>query len=250
MIIPLDNLKKLASIGFIFMSFALHSSPTRACDEYIIGVEYAQQYPFQYVVNGEFKGRLRDVFDTFGKTQKIKFKYKILDSDSLYEELYNGGIDFKFPDNPTWKVHKKMQYSIVYSEPVTHSIDGIFVNIEDINNHKSHITKFGIVNDLILRDIDKKTKTGSVKITKKESCADLLVLLKNKEVDAIFCNYDVAMYLLKRNALSDKVVFNPDLPVIDGYFYLSTINRSEIIKKFDIWLGQNREFVEKRAHEN
>ncbi len=218
--------------------------------EYLIGVEYEQRYPFYYEQNGDFKGRTRKILDMFAKSQKIKFKYKIGDRESLYQDLHEEKIDFKFPDSPSWSLPYKINDKIIYSDAITHNLDCIFTNTEYPVHKKSQISNFGIVKDIILRDMDKKTKSGNINITKKKSCGDLLVMLSKKDLDAIFCDFDVVKFLIKNSSLSKKIAFNANFPFIDHYHYISTLRHVEMISKFDIWIKNNRIIIEQHLHEN
>ncbi|MDX1917408.1 MAG: hypothetical protein SFT68_05450 [Rickettsiaceae bacterium] len=219
---------------------------------YTVGIEEDQKYPFYYIYDKEFKGRVRNLLDSFAKAYNIKFIYQISNRISLQEDLIKKKIDFKFPDNPSWNLgDKNNNPEIIYSNPFTHNIDAIFVNKDfKRGDKKKLINNFGLVNDIILRDLDKRTKAGNVKVIKSDCCADLVIMLARNQLDAIFCDLDVVKYLIKNSSLKDEVVFNADLPFIDGFSYLSTISHEDIIRSFDIWLNNNRSYIEGILHEN
>lgn len=235
---------------FLTIIFFSYSSLSSDVKEYIVGVEDYSRYPFQYIINGEYKGRFRDLLDKFAKDNNIIFKYKPLKIDNLYTELYEGSIDFKFPDNPVWRSPEKKQYEINYSDIFTNYIDGIFVREDFINKRFAELKKFGVVDDVVLWSLSNREKKGDAEIIKANSCAELIIKLKNKDIDGIFCNYDVMTFLLKNSSMSYKVKINTNLPLIDNYIHISTIKYPEIIKNFNIWVSKNREIIEKTAHEN
>lgn len=234
--------------------FSLANSHTSYADstqvkEYVIGVEDYVKFPFQYNEDGEYKGNYRKIFDAFAKSQNIKFIYKPLKIKNLYKELFDKTIDFKFPDNKIWRSEQKQAYKMFYSQAITHYLDGIFVKIENLNKEFKTLKRVGVIDDIILQILDKKSKDGTLDIIKAKSCAELLVMLQFSEIDGIFCNYDVMNHLLKESTLENKVVLNTHLPLIDSYLHMSTLSYPEILQKLDSWILENRNFIEKLTHE-
>jgi hypothetical protein len=74
-------------------------------------------------------------------------------------------------------------------------------------------------------------------------------MLQIGEIDGIFCNYDVMSHLLKQSTLENKVVLNTHLPLIDSYLHMSTLSYPDILQKLDLWILDNRNFIEKLTHE-
>ncbi|NDB85489.1 MAG: hypothetical protein EB127_22720 [Alphaproteobacteria bacterium] len=124
----------------------------------------------------------------------------------------------------------------------------MFVHKDSGQSRKRKIKNFGLVSDLILRGMDKRTKSGHVKFTKSDTCADLIIRLAKKDLDAIFCDYDAVKYLLKNSALEGEIIFNPDLPLIDNYWYVSTVSHKAIIQDLNLWVNNNRRFLENMLH--
>ncbi len=217
---------------------------------YIVGVEDAVNYPYKTSENGNFSGKFRQILDKFAKSQGIIFEYKSYQIKDLYEALYKNQIDFKFPDNPVWRSPQKKHHNIIYSDFLTYYIDAIFVKKSDMNKNFRDFKVFGTSNDILLWPISEKLAHGKVKVLKSRSCAELIPQIKNDEIEAIFCNYDVMRYLLKNSTLETEIVVNTDLPFIDNYFYVSTINHGDIIEKLNGWIAKNRAYIEKETHEN
>lgn len=236
--------------SFILIFVLVSQKSYSSNKEYIIGVEDYVRYPFQYVEKEDYKGRFREIFDEFAKSANVTFKYKPLKINSIYNELYSGKIDFKFPDNPVWRSPQKNKYQIYYSDIITSYLDGIFVKRGTNRKTFDEIKKIGTVDDVLLWAIEKKRKNGDIDVTKSRSCAELIVRLKVNQIDAIYCNYDVMKFLLKKSKNENDIIIDTNLPLIDNYFHLSTINHPEIIKKFNIWISKNRNYIEKNIHED
>ncbi len=218
---------------------------------YIVGVEDYIDHPYQSVkANGEFYGIIRDILDKFAKEEEIEFIYKPYKSDELYKEFLAGRLDFKFPDNYIWKYSEKEGYKIIYSIPVTHYIDGIFIKKSSYGKKMKDFKIFGTnKGDDIDHILSKKQKDGKIEVKNANNCAELISKIIAGEIDAIFCNYDVMQYLLKGSIYENEIVFNPDFIFIDNYFYLSTLKYPEIIEKFNGWVRENREYIERVIHE-
>lgn len=237
------------SLIFLFSIFFSFNSLAENKKTYIIGVEDYISYPYQTSVNGNYYGIYREILDEFAKSENIKFIYEPYKIKDLYTNLYTERIDFKFPDNPVWRSPQKEKFKIIYTDFLGHYIDAIFVRKEDLNKNLNELEKFGVAEDIILWTLINKNKEGKVNIVHAKNCAELLSMLERKEINGIFCNYSVMKYLLKDSALQNEIVINLDLPFIDNYYYISTISHPDIVKKFNIWISKNREFINKKINE-
>lgn len=242
-------MKKITLLVFLIFFNSLNAIASPKKIEYTVGVEDYVRYPFQTVENGRYYGVFRDILDKFAESERIKFIYKPYKVKELYQNFYTKKFDFKFPDNPVWRSPQKEKYPIIYSNFLTHYIDAIFVRKSDYGKVINELKTFGIVDDIILWVLKTKEQRAKIELKRANSCAELLVMLNRGEVNGIFCNYDVMKYLLKNSAVEDDIIINLDLPFIDNYFYLSTIMHPEIIKKFNLWISQNREFIDRKLHE-
>ncbi|MDX2049658.1 MAG: transporter substrate-binding domain-containing protein [Rickettsiaceae bacterium] len=216
---------------------------------YVIGIEDTSKYPFHYIDGNSYKGRYREILEQFAKSNKIKFSYKPLPLELLHQELENGSIDFRFPDNPVWQSSKKEESQVIYSVAFTHFLNGFFVKTKDINKKLNTLHRIGYVNDDILRSIEKKPHEEKGVAIKSSSCAELVTMLIRGEINAIFCNCDIVNYMLKDSSILERIAFNANLPILDGYLHISSIKYLDMIKKFDIWIERNRDYIEKKAHE-
>lgn len=74
----------------------------------VVGVQDFENYmPYSQYKNGKFAGFERELLDLFAKKAGIKFEYKALPIKRGYNDLLNGKIDIKIPDNPYWSLDKK-----------------------------------------------------------------------------------------------------------------------------------------------
>ncbi len=235
----------------LLIVFLLYSQTVVASEKiYIVGVEDSIGYPYKTSENGKFYGKFREILDKFAKSQGIRFEYKSYKVQDLFEALYTNKVDFKFPDNPVWKSPEKKDYKIIYSDFLTYYIDALFVKKSDIKKNFRDFKTFGTSNDSLLWPISGKLAKGKVKVIQANSCSELIPQIKNNEIEAIFCNYDVMKYILRKSSLENEIVVNTNLPFIDNYYYISTINYPEIIVRLNSWIHKNRVYIEKEMHES
>ena len=98
-------------------------------DVYRMGVERINYWPQWAFDDNEYMGFARDFFDLFSHQTKVGFSFKVLPIKRLYHEFLpdNAYLDFKFPDNPKWKVELKAGKTIHYSQPILSYTDGVVV---------------------------------------------------------------------------------------------------------------------------
>jgi len=181
----------------------------------------------------------------YQRTMKAKEKIKYFFSNSaqqvsfvelpikrLYSFLINGDIDFKFPDNPTWKPILKEGKDIYYSKPLFETND---VTISLAGFDKSKIMKIGVIRGYTPIPFLAKIQNNEVSVSEVNSVNALIGLLTKKRVDAIYINKEMFMRLKP-----DKRIFNlKDLsPVIRTKYHLSTIKYPELLKVFDSYLAK------------
>jgi len=240
-------IKKIKQILVLFL--LLGQNANAEIKTYEIGVEDYISYPYQYVENGKYLGKYRLILDRFAESEGIKFEYRPYKLSKLYSQFYQGNIDFKFPDNPVWRSDEKAKYKIHYSEFLTYYIDGLFVKKSNLKKTIKELKTFGVAFDIIPWVLIQKENKEKIKILKFENCNEMISKIKTGEIDAILCNYDVMKYLLKDSVKDDEIVFNTNLPYTDNYLYLSTIKHPKLLEKFNKWIVENREFIDRETHE-
>lgn len=210
--------------------------------EYIVGIEETNYFPL-YAVNEhrEFIGVYREILDKFAKDNNIKFIYKPLKVQEIYKEFFSKNIDLKFPDHPSWKAADKRNYSITYSNRISHSIVGVFVLEENKDITLDKVKVLGQPSDAILWSIHHYIEVKKIRL-KQDNISSLIEKLINREIEGIYYDYIAMNYELQKYK-NKPIVFAHNLPFIDDYHYLSSLNHSELITKFNEWLEKNLSFV-------
>jgi hypothetical protein len=210
---------------------------------FTVGVENTNKLPL-YGVNekGEFCGLYRKILDKFASDNNVKFIYKPFKINELFNNFYDAKIDFKFPDNPSWRAADKRAFSIVYSLPLYLYVEALFVKPSDLNKSIDKFNFIGLVGDVALWSIHHYIEVNRISI-KRNQCKKLIKQLFASEIEGIMCNYFVMKNSLRELGLEDRLVPNFNLPHIDDYYYFSTIKHPDIINNFNIWLKQHKDDI-------
>lgn len=210
----------------------------------VVGVEELNYYPVYAVVDGGFAGAAREILDSFARARGIHIEYRPLPVKRLYAELLNGGIDFKFPDNPGWMAESKMGHSVTYSAPIIAFIDGVMVTPSSLGLGLDSIKLLGTVSGFTPYAWLDRIASGQVQLRENPKFDLLLRQATIKRVDGAYVNVAVANHMLERAlAMPNALTFDASLPHSRDYYMASTTTRPEIIAEFNEWLAANADFV-------
>jgi polar amino acid transport system substrate-binding protein len=211
-------------------------------ENYVVGVHNLYNFPLNYINNSnDFLGKYRNLLDKFAQDHNLKLTYKPLGKNDLLASFLNSEVDFKFPDNPFWSASRKKHKDVIYSIPISIALEGTFILSSNKNkfNKLNNIKTIGLIGDVISWSMHHDFELYKISTIKDTDCRNLIEKLLDKKIDAIYCNYDVVIDYIKEMNLEDLVYFNTNLPYIDDYYHLSTINHPEIIEKFNTWLKRS-----------
>ncbi len=230
---------------FCFWSASILLISTFTCHSanLILGVEKLDYLPFYTTENRQYKGYARELFDKFAADNKHNISYKILPVARLFHELINGKIDLKFPDNPKWKSTEKQHYAIDYSIAIIPFTDGVMVRPEDINQSQSYFYHIGTMRGFTPWPLQSKINKKTIRVTEQNSILGLLKQVILKRTDGCFINIDVAKYFLSSELKQpNALIFNKKFPSDSSHYFLSSINKTHILKQFNLWLIKNNDF--------
>jgi hypothetical protein len=226
-------------VFLIALSFLFLEGFSQSKKEYIIGVEFFQEYLPYSSVNEEkvYSGFNREFLDLFANYLGVKFIYKPLPVKKLYRNLTKGKIDFKFPDNSYWGGDFKKGVTIHYSEPGFTTTDGVFVLPKKINLEKEGLKKLGFPRGftpfMFMGDIN------SGKIATEESSSMEKALLRGimGYTDGVFVNIEVGKYYLKSQINDeDALIPSKKLPSSPSGWCLSTLYYPDVTAKMKAFL--------------
>ena len=233
--------KKL--VAWVFLSITVVCLQAKA-EHYVVGVENVDYLPFSAIREGQLIGYYRDLLEAFGKDSGHSFTYRPYPVKRLMNALVAGQIDFKVPDNPYWAAEVKANHDVIYSRPITLSIDGVMVRPEyleaDHNRLSSIATVLGFTPVPFIDDI----KSGNIKLNEVTSLEAVIRMVDSKRVDGGFANVTVINALLtKEFNRPGLLIYNHDLPSLKSDISISTMQQVDVIHEFNDWLERNAQAV-------
>jgi polar amino acid transport system substrate-binding protein len=212
-------------------------------DDLEVGVEDLPYLPFYSVDRGQYRGYARELLDAFATARSHRIHYRPLPVERLYRELFDGGIDFKFPDNPDWRHELKQGRSLHYSRAIAPFMDGVMVLPQKIKT-QSRPLKIGTIRGFTPWPLLELIEQGDMLVSENNSIPGLLRQCLAGRLDGVFINADVARFHLA-NVLrrDDALTLDESLPHARSAYNVSTINRPDIIEELDGWLAENQELV-------
>lgn len=220
-------------VNWLIMSWAASADQ----QEFTIGVEEINYYPYYHLVKKDYQGFARDLFDAFAKKEGIAFKYRPLPITRLYRELKEGKVDFKFPDNKFWAKDEKARYQFAYSNAVVGFIDGVMVPPESKMMARAELKSIGFVRGFSPWTLMDSINDGSIKANKVNSWKSLIKLTLSKRVDGAYFNLAVGENLLKNEMKKPgALVFAENLPHDKSNYSVSTIKHQAMLDKLNVYL--------------
>lgn len=241
---------------FSAVSLAKEPQPSTSPRSFVIAIEQAN-YPPHYDFDKKKqlkKSFAHDLFTAFGQSYDYEFKFKAVPWFVLKDNELEG-YDFRYPDNPLWhKVKPRASNSkLFFSKPIVTAHYALLINPEDETLVEEHfstdgsekVLKVSIVEDYTPQGLEKAINGEQIILFKqKDTLSALRSTIKGK-TKATFCDKAVAKELLL-NKFSGKILVEADfLPTFTEAFYLSSNQHPNIIKEFNQFLGENKEFIAK-----
>lgn len=208
--------------------------------ELVVGVEDLDYYPAFSMRDGEYVGAAREIFDAFAQAKGYALVYKPLPIKRLYAELLSGGIDLKFPDNPSWARDAKAGRTIAYSTPVIAYIDGVLVSPENTGRSIDAVQTLGTVSGFTPFAWIDRIKAGKVQMKENPRMDLLLKQAALGRVDGAYVSVAVANHILDDVLKTPGVlVFDPRLPHSRDAYSLSSRDHPQVIAEFNAWMAAN-----------
>lgn len=208
-----------------------------------IGVESLDYLPVGAVVDGAWVGAARDILDAFAADEGYVPEYVPLAVARLHATFLDGGVDFKFPDNPKWKAELKRGRAIAYSRCVIAFADGTMTLPE--RSGSGSIRVLGSVSGFTpwnwLADIE----SGKVQLRENADLTSLVRQAMLGRVDAVQASVAAVNWQLDRVLHAPgALVLDETLPHARDSYSLSSIRRPEVVAELDAWLQAHAARVE------
>lgn len=210
----------------------------------VIGVEALYYLPVATYENGIYRGFARDLFDAFAQDKGYEVEYRALPVPRLYASLFEGQLDFKFPDNAYWKKEQRAGKKIFYSDPVAAFIDGTNVLPGRKINNAAEIHRLGTMGGFTPWSWMDAIKAGKITLSENTRLEALVKQALAGRVDGVYASVAVINYQLDHVLKQPgALVFNPALPYSRDNYHLSTLKHPEILIEFNDWMRKNRDRV-------
>ena len=210
----------------------------------LIGVENQQYLPLYTYEKGIYQGFARELLDAFAQDRGYRIEYRALPVPRLYASFLAGELDFKFPDNASWKQDLRAGKQIHYSDPVLAGIDGTSVRPDRIRVAADRVRRLGTMSGFTPWAWMERLRTGSTTLSENTRLDALIHQALAGRVDGVYANVAVINYqldhVLKRPG---ALVFNPDLPYSRDNYHLASVKHPQVISEFNAWLKTNRDRV-------
>lgn len=206
----------------------------------VVGVEELDYYPLYAVQKGEYVGAAREILDGFARANGYKLVYRPLPIKRLYAELLSGGIDMKFPDNPSWAPDVKQGHALAYSAPVIGYVDGVLVRPENVGRGVDAVHTLGTVSGFTPFAWLDAIRDNRVQVKENPRMELLLKQVSLERLDGAYASVAVANYQLEAQlGTPGALVFDPNLPHSRDFYRLSTLRHPKVVAEFDAWVTAN-----------
>ena len=219
-----------------FLLIALLLPALANAEDITVGVERIDYAPYYYIDNDEYKGFAQEWLTAFGKRYKHNIRFRPLPIKRLYLSLFNGEIDFKFPDNQIWAGDTKKGRDVYYSNPVVAYTDGVLRPPAT----NSPLKTLGIVRGFTPWDYLSAINEGAITVREINSLTALIKLCLDQRIDGAYFNINVANHLLasklnKPNGLA----FAKDLPHTSSHYAISTVKHQKILDEMNQFMKED-----------
>lgn len=212
-----------------------HSLTAFAMPTYIVGLENINYPPFSFVENDKItKSFFKDVLESFARDNNIKFNYRVLPIKRLSQSFTDQKIDFKIPDNESWRPNIRKGKKIIYSVPVYKTIEAVYVKKE-----LPQITSMAIILGFNPPSNPHFFDGKKINIYTTPKLESALKMIEEERVQSIFISEDVLNSKYPKNALIRSSLFDQ----IETAYSLSTISHPKVIEKFNKWIKENPEKI-------
>lgn len=223
---------------FVIPILLVHVTMPLQAKTLVVGVEKLHSPPLQWIEEGELRGYYRDLLDNFATKNGYTIEYEALPVDELYQALLEGSVDFKLPDNPSWMSAVKNKVKVCYSSPVLNYIEGVMVKPSNLLKEIKLISSDIMVDNKRIFDPNKVTTFNTPELE-----TAIRMVLKSR-TDGVYTNIQTAKYLMDNHIKQpNSLVFDDRQPHHSGSYYMSTVNRSEVLKEFDDYLVEHSQKV-------
>ncbi len=227
----------------LLISIAVNSS----AQALTLGVEATNYSPYYFLNEKQkYQGAAREIFDLFSEINILKFSYYPMPVPRLFNEFVKGNLDLKFPDNPLWSASLQSEVKVFYSKPVFNINEALLVlKKNETEIPKTEIKKVGTILGFSVPGIASSIANNDFETVKTQEVYQLIHMLMNDRVQAVYFNENVALNLAKKMYPQKKLSTHSQYPPFQYAYHLSSIKHPELIRQFDQFLISHAEPIAK-----
>lgn len=201
----------------------------------VIGVEALDYCPILCFENNEPTGLLTELLFKLQQKHYVQYQLMPYAIPRLRQEIANGNIDVKFPDNPAWSKGDSSQFSVAiipYRDAffsLSNKQEAEYASIENAAVPPGFYIPKHIRNDIT--------------IVKASSIDAMFKLLTHGRIDAVYLNQLVAINYAK--AASMNIVERKDYPSDKNFFHFRSINNPAFITQINELIAEDPQILQK-----
>ncbi|MGQ7960245.1 substrate-binding periplasmic protein [Pseudomonas sp. SP16.1] len=231
-------------LSWLLLCLGLLACPVVAQQEVRVGVELQPYRPYSDVRDGVYQGYGRELLDAFARHQGYHFVYVPLPVRRLLNDFLGGRVDLKFPDHPQWNAEQKAGHTVRYSQPAAPYVDGVLVKPEHLGRGLARIRLLGTQNGFTPWPYLDEIHSGRLQLIQASQIDSLLRMALGERVDAVYLNPQVVAHHLREMQLpAGTLAFDSQLPHVEDHYYVSSIQRPQLIDEFDRFLREQAALV-------
>lgn len=218
----------------------VHADTTKR--KFKVGIEDVDYYP-HFAFGHQDTSFAQEVLNRFFASHNYEVEYILLPVKRFNEWMQSKNVDFKYPDNPVWRLGDEERVNVRYSRGVISSHAGSVVTIEKLGMNKQQVKIVGTLAGFYPYLWQNQIQVGETKLVEENTPFSLVKLPLNGLVDVIDIDYSVIQHNLNKIGRSGQLVMDPNLPNRSVSYHLSTLHHPSVIKEFNQFLIDNKEFI-------
>ena len=244
-------IKSILLFCFFAEGCAVYAAEQPISRTFTIGTEDMEDFrPYSEYKKGEFHGLGRAILDAFAKKQGYHFEYKTYPTKRRDRMFIAGELDFCYPDNPYWVADLKKGLPVKYVKMLEFT-DGTLVLPENVGKGVARVKILGMPLGFTPFPYADLIKSGAIRLLESPNYSSLYYQLHNHKIDAAYVDIRVAAYFSSHGDIHNKpkYVYDPSLPHISDYFYLSSFKKTKVLDEFKDFMDRNPALIEKLKKE-
>ncbi|XOV77523.1 MAG: hypothetical protein ACFHVJ_11230 [Aestuariibacter sp.] len=208
-----------------------------------VGIEDIDYYP-HLSIGYKDNSFAQVVLERFFREQGYDVVFVPLPVKRFNDWFLTKEVDFKYPDNPVWRMDEKHGTDITYSLPLVHSVAGVIRTRENLGKPLSQIRHVATMLVFFPQLWVEYIQRGEMELLEESNPRTIVQLPLKGLVDAIEIDFSVVNFYLGELGQQNQLLMDASLPNERIGFSLSTIDEKEIIKAFDKFITDNQTFLQ------